>query len=119
VDIILFLLGFIFSIAILTVGFGFFILQVEGPSMMPEYHHKDLILVRFKYDLEEGKDYVFQTPYNKIAIKRLKFLYSGNQCFFEGLNEEESYDSYHYGLVDAESIIAKVLWHPKHQQKEE
>lgn len=102
--------------AILFYLFPIFI--VEGRSMFPTIKpNRILIATRLfnKNDLKINDIYIFKTPYEpkKKVVKRLKEVKKGKNtlCYFLGDNSEESYDSRYYGYVDAENIIAKVLWY--------
>lgn len=99
------------------------VIQTDGRSMLPTYKSGAYLLGMrlFKYKrLQRGKCYVY-VRYDEegephIVIKRLKYftrIRDQVYCHFEGDNKDESYDSRHYGYINAENIIAKVLWQIK------
>ncbi|MBO8161092.1 MAG: S26 family signal peptidase [Thermosipho sp. (in: Bacteria)] len=92
--------------------------RVIGNSMYPILHEGDILLCSRIYKLKTGNIYVYKSPVSdKLVIKRLRHLkFEDNKvyCFFIGDNPEESYDSRNYGYVNAENIIARVIWQPKH-----
>lgn len=116
----------IVCIVLIIIGFLFYlfpVIETDGRSMLPTYKSGAYLLGMrlFKNKrLHIGKCYVY-TRYDEegqphIVIKRLThFTHVNNEtyCYFEGDNEAESYDSRHYGLINAENIIAKVLWQIK------
>lgn len=100
--------------------------KVHGRSMYPTYKDGGLLLATrlFNRDkLEIGQVYVYkrlnEDGQEVLVVKRLthneKLPYKGldNLCYFEGDNPEESYDSRQYGFINAEDIIAKVIWQVK------
>lgn len=103
--------------------YAFPLAKVSGRSMYPTYKDGDLLLTTTLFNrdkLEVGAVYVFKRLKDgeeTLVVKRLtdnvKLPHEGlnNLCYFLGDNPEESYDSRHYGFVNAEDIIAKVLWH--------
>ena len=111
---------------IVALGISFYIFplaKVNGRSMLPTFKDGSLLLTTrlFNRDkLKIGDIYVYKRineDGQEIAVvKRLTNITSlpyedyDNLLFFEGDNPEESYDSRHYGFINAEDIIAKVLW---------
>jgi phage repressor protein C with HTH and peptisase S24 domain len=91
----------------------FTVAQVEGESMYPCLHHGQYVILSRLFKLKVGNIYVFKAPNGKIAVKRLIYL-QDSKCFFEGDNKANSMDSRYYGFVDAENIIARLLWYKKH-----
>lgn len=92
------------------------IAEIEGDSMYPLLHDGDYVILSRVFTLRVGDIYAFYSPYgeeSKVAIKKLVY-FKEDQCFFAGINKEKSYDSYHYGFVNAEKIVGKLLWHKKH-----
>lgn len=118
-----YLLCFIELIIVLMTSFYFFpIAKVNGRSMLPTYKDGGLLLTTrlFNRDrLDIGEVYVFRRLNSEgqqiFVIKRLTKIhpYAQNLVYFEGDNPEESYDSRQYGFINAEDIIAKVLWQIK------
>lgn len=122
------MIAYIISLVVLIILLGilcylFPIIETEGRSMLPTYKSGAYLLGMrlFKYKrLQLGKCYVY-TRYDEegeahVVIKRLKqYTHINNitYCYFEGDNKDESYDSRHYGYINAENIIAKVLWQIK------
>lgn len=120
---IVFIITCIVLIIIGILIYLFPVIETDGRSMLPTYKSGAYLLGMrlFKYKkLQKGKCYVY-TRYDgegeaHIVIKRLiHFTHIGDEiyCYFEGDNEAESYDSRHYGYINAENIIAKVLWQIK------
>lgn len=120
---IVFIITCIVLIIIGILIYLFPVIQTDGRSMLPTYKSGAYLLGMrlFKYKrLQIGKCYVYARydtdgqPH--VVIKRLThFTHIRDEiyCYFEGDNEAESYDSRHYGFINAENIIAKVLWQIK------
>lgn len=102
--------------------YTFPIAKVVGRSMLPTYKEGSLLLTTrlFNRDkLEVGQVYVFRRQDSDgeehLVVKRLTNNVTvphsdfNNLCYFEGDNPKESYDSRHYGFINAEDIVAKVL----------
>lgn len=100
--------------------------RVSGRSMLPTYKDGSLLLATrlFNRDkLKIGQVYVYrrvnEDGQEVLVVKRLTEIANYpklniiNECYFEGDNSEESYDSRHYGYINAEQIVAKVLWQIK------
>ena len=110
-----------YLVFMIILAYCFPIVKVSGRSMLPTFNPNSiLIATRFKYKLQVGKVYVFtridEDGGEHIVVKRLievTELYGETVCFFLGDNEAESYDSRHYGYINAENIIARVLWKVK------
>lgn len=92
--------------------------KVEGRSMFPTYKEGSVLLTTRFFKLHKGRVYVYsktnEEGYEYLVVKRLTELhtFSPNDtwCYFEGDNPTESYDSRHYGFINAENIVAQVLW---------
>lgn len=105
-------------IVLLILGFMYLfpLARVYGTSMLPTLKEGSILLCTRinKRELEKGNIYVFKSPNGKLAIKRLmEFEVNENltfNCWFEGDNLAESYDSRNYGFINEENIVAKVLW---------
>lgn len=96
--------------------------RVCGRSMFPTYKDGGLLLTTrlFNRDkLKIGKVYIYtktnEDGQEHLVVKRLTKIHPSDPSlvFMEGDNTEESYDSRHYGFINAEQIIAKVLWQVK------
>ena len=100
--------------------------KVQGRSMYPTFKEGGLLLATRLFNrnkLEIGKVYVYkridEDGREYLVVKRLTNIVSlphkgfNYLLYFEGDNAEESYDSRQYGFINAENIIAKVLWQVK------
>ena len=97
--------------------------RIDGVSMCPTYQDGSILIATRLFNprrLKIGQVYVFIRVDDEleehIVIKRLTKVYKINGtilCYFEGDNQAESYDSRYYGFINAEQIIAKVLWQIK------
>lgn len=114
------ILNIVTIILIIAVLLYFFpVLLVEGTSMFPTLKPNKFILatrIFSRKNLKVGGIYIYSAPYDekRKIIKRLIDVRKENGitlCYFLGDNPNTSYDSRHYGYVDAENIIAKVLWY--------
>lgn len=97
---------------------------VNGRSMLPTYKDGDVLLTTRLFNrnkLKIGQVYVYKRVneddgQEHLVVKRLTDVVSypllglENQCYFEGDNPEESYDSRQYGFINAEQIVSKVIW---------
>lgn len=87
--------------------------------MYPTIKHNRLIIasrIFNRNNLSINSLYVYRTPENekRKVIKRLVDVKKENNntyCYFLGDNANRSYDSRNYGYVNAENIIAKVIWY--------
>lgn len=93
--------------------------SIDGNSMFPTLRDKQLVLCKRlfrKTKLKEGKIYAFKSPSGSLAIKRLDHVRVDNNrpnkviCFMLGDNADESYDSREYGYINAEDIVAQLIW---------
>lgn len=97
---------------------------VKGRSMLPTYKDGDVLLTTRLFNrnkLKIGQVYVYKRVneddgQEHLVVKRLTDVISypllglENQCYFEGDNPKESYDSRQYGFINAEQIVSKVIW---------
>lgn len=97
---------------------------VKGRSMLPTYKDGDVLLTTRLFNrnkLKIGQVYVYKRVneddgQEHLVVKRLTDVISypllglENQCYFEGDNPEESYDSRQYGFINAEQIVSRVIW---------
>lgn len=104
--------------------YAFPLAKVNGRSMLPTYKDGDVLLTTRLFNrnkLKIGQVYVYKRVneddgQEHLVVKRLTDVISypllglENQCYFEGDNPEESYDSRQYGFINAEQIIARVIW---------
>lgn len=111
---------FLYIIILIMILFYFFpILLIEGTSMFPTLKPKRLVLATRLFNrknLKVGDIYIYNKPNdkNRKVVKRLVEVKKENGitlCYFLGDNPDTSYDSRHYGYVNAENIIAKLLWY--------
>lgn len=94
---------------------------VEGNSMYPTYKEGSVLLATRLFNIENLKvgDICIYHRGENIVIKRITRIQVDVESntysfYFEGDNAENSYDSRHYGYVNEEMIIAKVLWKLKY-----
>ena len=105
----------ILSILVTLIICNFPLAIVEGNSMYPTYKEGSVLLATRLFNIENlkvGDVCIFHRGDN-IVIKRITDIYEEDDeylLFFEGDNPVESYDSRHYGYVNEEMSIAKVLW---------
>ena len=104
--------------------YAFPLAKVNGRSMLPTYKDGDVLLTTRLFNrnkLKIGQVYVYKRVneddgQEHLVVKRLTDVISypllglENQCYFEGDNPEESYDSRQYGFINAEQIVSKVIW---------
>lgn len=108
----------LFLVIVIGVMYFFPIAVIDGKSMYPTYNDKGLVLTTrfFNRDkLKIGEVYVYNRGEEEediLVVKRLTRLINipGHECFFEGDNPTQSYDSRHYGFINKENIVAKVIW---------
>lgn len=110
---------------IIVLAFSFYafpLAKVNGRSMLPTFKDGSVLLTTrlfYRDKLKIGDIYVYKRlneDGQEIAVvKRLTHIHTfiPNLVYFEGDNPEESYDSRQYGFINAENIIAKVLWQVK------
>lgn len=113
----------IIIIFILAVGYiakTFFLTRVSGLSMFPTFKEGDVLLIRpvfNKIELPQVGDIYIYDKDDRQVIKRLTavfptpclYYYYQYQCYFEGDNPPESYDSRHYGTIYWRKIKFKVV----------
>ena len=80
---------------------------IRGNSMAPTFIAGQPFFVCSKYELQEGKIYVFSAPNGETVIKRLHKIVYGT-LYFLGDNEEFSYDSRDYGYVSTKAVIGEA-----------
>ena len=104
--------------------YAFPLAKVNGRSMLPTYKDGDVLLTTRLFNrnkLKIGQVYVYKRVneddgQEHLVVKRLTDVVSypllglENQCYFEGDNPEESYDSRQYGFINAEQIVSRVIW---------
>ena len=81
---------------------------VEGLSMIPSLAPGERVLVRYGADFTIG-DIVLVDRGERIDIKRVTRI-EDSHIFVEGDNTAVSTDSRHYGAINRDTIIAKVIW---------
>lgn len=107
----------LFLVIVIGIMYFFPLAKIDGMSMFPTYKNKEIVLTTrfFNRDkLKIGEIYVYAREdgvEEVLVVKRLTRLIDipGLECFFEGDNPTESYDSRHYGFIDKEKIVAKVI----------
>lgn len=110
-------------IVLIILWYVFPLAKVCGRSMFPTYKDGGVLLTtRLFKNIKTGKVYVYTRTNEEgekiLVVKRLTKIRTyqtspkelKTQCFFEGDNPTESYDSRDYGYINAENIIARVLW---------
>jgi signal peptidase I len=81
---------------------------VEGLSMIPALAPGERVLVRYGANFSIG-DIVLVDRGDRIDIKRVTRI-EDSHIFVEGDNTAVSTDSRHYGAINRDTIIAKVIW---------
>lgn len=87
---------------------------VEGNSMYPTYKDGSVLLATRLFNIEHlkvGDVCVYQRGENLVIkrITRINPTGDSYSFYFEGDNPTDSYDSRHYGYVEEERIVAKVI----------
>lgn len=81
---------------------------VSGKSMYPNLKPREsVITLNWFIDLKPG-DLVVVKINNKLMIKRIKSV-KGKRLYLIGDNKKESTDSRHFGKVDKDSVVGKVV----------
>ena len=94
----------------------FTIRQIHGYSMLPVLPPGTFVYGwRWFKSLKPGDVVIFLHD-NKEKIKRIERLMDG-QMYVTGDHEDSSTDSRHFGWLDVDAVIAKVVWPhaPKHR----
>jgi signal peptidase I len=105
--------------------FFFDFIIAQGHSMEPAIENGAVLIVsKLRYGLrlpwqqgylvnwakpKPGEVVVFYTPTGELAVKRCIESNEWGSFYFEGDNENASYDSRSYGAVHVDNIIGKVL----------
>jgi len=89
--------------------------KVVGHSMEPTLKDGDTLWVnRLSYLFSSPKldDIVtiqLQGQRGKVLLKKIKKVTKDSKYFVEGLNKTDSYDSRHFGPIDKNKILGKVI----------
>lgn len=86
----------------------FIVRQVQGDSMLPALHDGQLVVGRQTHELRPG-DVVIVSHDGLEKIKRIE-RQQGNLLYLLGDNAGASTDSRDFGWVQAQAIVAKVVW---------
>src|ERR1700756_2911841 len=86
----------------------FIVRQVEGQSMAPLLAPGQLVVGRFTRDLKPG-EVVIVSHDGLEKIKRIE-RQQGDLIYLLGDNPAASTDSRSFGWVQAQAIVAKVIW---------
>ena len=81
--------------------------EVKGRSMEPFFSEGDRVLLLRTKNIKKGDIAVFSTP-ERDCIKRVAAV-KDDEFFVEGDNKAASTDSRHYGTVNKEQVVGKVL----------
>jgi len=83
--------------------------RVVGESMTPCLKPGQLVIATSLFSrIQAGEVYIFRHQ-GLEKIKRLK-IKDNDKLFFIGDNLSQSKDSRHFGLVDRQALLAKVIW---------
>ena len=82
-----------------------FCLYVEGDSMLPELHDRDLVIVRKQSILEDGDIGVFSIGDNETSIKQYQKL--NRHIVLTALNED--YESWMYSFQEVDELPVLIL----------
>jgi len=90
----------------------FKLFKVTGDSLVPDYRNGDYVLVtRLFRKLQQNDMVVFSKDTYGMMIKRVQQVRrNGTEYFVEGTHPD-SIDSKHFGPVQRQDVIGKVLWH--------
>ena len=85
--------------------------QIQGSSMLPCLVHGETVLINPKYRKLKEKDIiVFHHPLqNMNAVKRIYKIHTDGRLEVLGDHPPESTDSRHFGFVEPNSVIGKVV----------
>ncbi len=95
------------------------LLRVRGQSLAPDYREGDYVLAA-KVPFPSGKIrvgdvIVFDQPgYGKL-IKRVRRVLDDGGAFEVRGTQVESTDSRNFGIVPADRVSGKVIWHIRHK----
>lgn len=90
-----------------------FVRRVVGSSMSPRLVPGQLVLAtNLFHRITAGEVYIFAHE-GREKIKRVERV-SAHRVFFVGDNLNFSSDSRHFGWVDIDRVIAKVIWPKVH-----
>lgn len=83
---------------------------VSGCSMHPTLLDGYSYLADTEFTIEEGSIYMYVKPLDgEYVVKRLhKYYPETGMCYFLGDNAPSSIDSRNYGLINKDSIVAKL-----------
>lgn len=90
--------------------FGLLTVRIVGPSMEPEFRNGETYVARTGARLRTGDVVVVRHPDRRelLTVKRLVRQEAGG-WWVEGDNAGESTDSRHFGAVDPDLIVARIL----------
>ena len=81
--------------------------------MLPNYKEGDYLLINKLSKIKKGNAVVLKHPKtNELILKRVSKIKDG-RYYVTGDNKKQSTDSRHFGAVERNSIIGKVLFHIK------
>ena len=85
--------------------------QIQGSSMLPCLVHGETVLINpTPRKLKENEIIVFHHPLQEmILVKRIYKVHSDGRFEVRGDDPPESTDSRHFGLVDPNFVIGKVV----------
>ena len=89
------------------------IFKVKGRSMLPDYKEGDYLLINKLGRIKKGDVVVLRHPEIKeLILKRISKIENG-KYYVLGDNNKQSTDSRHFGVVDRNMIVGKVMLHIK------
>lgn len=93
--------------------------KIQDKSMEPTFKSGDYVIVNklaYKFGKpSRGDVVVIKHPVekDKFLLKRVSVITNSNKFYVVGDNRDFSQDSRHFGAVDKELIVGKVLFHAK------
>lgn len=104
-------IGVIILLALLNKYFAFAI--VRGFSMMPNYKNNEIVLIKRRYVLTEGKVYLIKFA-EFAMLKRLEKIKLSpktgeTSLYFLGDNLEDSWDSRYFGWQSSDVVMGEAL----------
>ena len=90
--------------------FGFRIVKISGHSLEPAFTADSFGLVRMgEKNLRTGDAVVLKIS-GELTLKRIQKI-TPQGYYIIGDNQADSSDSRDYGLISADNIIGKIVWH--------
>jgi signal peptidase I len=91
--------------------------KVSEHSLTPEYQEGDFVIIAkipfLGIAYQPGDVVVFNHPAYGRMIKRVQEVFPENHTLFVTGSHPESLDSRHFGPIQMEDTLGKVIWHIK------